>query len=84
MDDININAVCLSDLKVGEIAIVVGFSSEDIPTKLYEIGIVPGAQLLVYKKAPFNGPVCISMGKEECKLALRMNEANVVLVQKVE
>lgn len=83
MDDINKSSIFLSDLKVGDIAVVVGFSSEDIPTKLYEIGIIPGSQLVVYKKAPFNGPVCISMGKEECKLALRMNEANVVLVQKL-
>ena len=81
---IHMDSTFLSDLKTGDHAVILGFSSEEVPTKLYEIGFVPGVELTVYQKAPFNGPICISIGQEECKLALGMNEAHVVLVQKIE
>ena len=74
----------LSELKVGDEATVIGFIDEDIPTKLYEIGIIPGIMIKVFRKAPFNGPICFSIGKDENKMALRKKEAYYVLVDKKE
>ena len=73
--------VYLSDLKVGDEAMIIGFSSEDIPTKLYEIGIVPGIHIKLCGKVPFNGPICFSIGKEDSKLAVRKVEASYVIVE---
>ncbi len=72
----------LSELKVGDEAKVTGFISDDIPTKFYEIGIMPGIHIKVYEKAPFNGPICFTIGNEENKMALRQNEAQSVLVER--
>ncbi len=76
--------LCLSDLKKGDNACILGFVTNEIPVKLYEMGLIPGSKFMVYKKAPFNGPICISVGIEECLIALRANEANIVLVEKIE
>ena len=64
-------------------ATITGFTTEDVPTKLYEIGVIPGTWVKLYKKAPFNGPLCIITGKEEAMLALGKKEADSVLVEKV-
>lgn len=76
--------LCLLDLDKGDHAFIVGFTTNEIPIKLYDMGLIPGSKFMVYKKAPFNGPVCISLGIEECLVALRSNEANIVLVEKSE
>ena len=75
--------LCLSDLKKGDHACIVGFTTTEIPVKLYDMGLIPGSRFIVYKKAPLKGPVCISVGNEECLVALRSDEANIVLVEKV-
>jgi ferrous iron transport protein A len=75
--------LCLSELKKGDQAWIVGFTTTEIPVKLYDMGLIPGSKFIVYKKAPFKGPVCISVGNEECLMALRSNEADIVLVEKV-
>jgi ferrous iron transport protein A len=73
----------LTELKVGDRATITGFATDNIPTKLYEIGILPGTSFMIYRKAPFSGPICISVGKEESKLALRQSEASDVLVEMI-
>ncbi|MBV7440145.1 ferrous iron transport protein A [Weeksellaceae bacterium TAE3-ERU29] len=72
----------LTDLKRGEKAKVSGFTSEDIPAKFFELGIVPGAEIEYKMKAPFSGPVCIALCKNDCMLALRKAEAQCILVNK--
>lgn len=73
----------LSELKMGENARIVGFTTNEIPMKLYDMGVIPDSEICVYKKAPLNGPICISVGKDETLIALRFNEAMVVLVEKI-
>ena len=72
----------LKDLKIGELAEVSGYKSEDIPAKLYEMGFIPGTKLLVKNKAPFGGPICISIHSNKSILALRQNEADKILINK--
>ena len=73
----------LNDLLAGDRGYIAGFSNDEIPIKFYDMGLIPGSEFTVYKKAPFNGPVCIQIGREESLLALRINEAKVVLVEKM-
>ena len=72
----------LADLKKGEKAKILGFSTEDIPAKFLELGIVPGEDVEFRCSAPFNGPICISMCKTSCVLALGKSEASSVLVKR--
>lgn len=72
----------LADLKKGERAKILGFSTEDIPAKFLELGIVPGEDVEFRCSAPFNGPICISLCKTSCVLALGKSEASAVLVKK--
>lgn len=72
----------LAYLKKGERAKILGFSTEDIPAKFLELGIVPGEDVEFRCSAPFNGPICISLCKTSCVLALGKSEASAVLVKK--
>ncbi|AFL97002.1 FeoA family protein [Ornithobacterium rhinotracheale] len=74
----------LADLKKGEKAKITGFTTEDIPAKFLEMGLVPGAEIRYKCSAPFNGPMCIMLCKNKCVLALRKTEAAYVLVNKGE
>lgn len=72
----------LAELKKGEKAKILGFTTEDIPAKFLEIGLVPGEIVEFRCSAPFNGPVCVALCKNRCVLALRKAEATEVLVKK--
>ena len=72
----------LNDLKVGDQAIISGFTSDDVPAKLYEMGFVPGTELEIKSKAPFGGPICISIVNNKSLLALRKTEAGQILIEK--
>ncbi len=77
-----VGELTLKDLKVGELAEVSGYKSDDIPAKFYEMGFIPGTQLQVKNKAPFGGPICISILSNKSILALRRNEAEKILINK--
>ena len=72
----------LKDLKIGELAEIAGYKSDDIPAKFYEMGFIPGTSLQVKNKAPFGGPICISVISNKSVLALRRNEADKILINK--
>ncbi|CAI9428679.1 FeoA domain [Candidatus Ornithobacterium hominis] len=73
----------LSDLKKGEKARIIGFTTDNIPAKLMELGLMPGAEVEYKCAAPFNGPICIKLCQNHCKLALRKSEAQQLLIEKV-
>jgi len=72
----------LKDLKTGEVAEIIGFKDEEVPVKLYEMGFTPGTKLLVKNKAPFGGPICVSIVSNKSVLALRRSEADQILINK--
>lgn len=51
----------------------------DFDSKLMEYGIIPGAEIVVINKAPFNGPIYISIGQQ--KIAIRKEEASFITVK---
>lgn len=70
----------LSELKVGERAVIIQFESSDLELKLMEMGCLPGEEIIVEQKAPLGDPISVRIAGYS--LSLRKNEANQILVQK--
>lgn len=77
-----VKELSLKELNIGEVAEIIGFKNDDIPVKLYEMGFTPGTELLLKNKAPFGGPICISIVSNKSVLALRRSEAEQILINK--
>lgn len=72
----------LFELKIGDTGRISGFESEEVPMKLYELGIIPGAFVSLKKRLPFGGPVCIQLMHSTNLIALRSSEARSILIEK--
>ena len=73
--------ISLSILKPAQKAKVIGFTEENIPTKILEMGIVPGVSVKLKRQAPWNGPLYLEYGKEKSTIMLRKEEANYILIE---
>ncbi len=69
----------LSELAVGQHAVIHSFEKDDIFIKLMEMGCVPGEKVVVEQIAPLGDP--ISIGVSGYHLSLRLNEANSIFVE---
>ena len=70
----------LSDLKVGEKAVVTVVNGEGaVRRRLFDMGITPGAEVYLRKKAPLGDPIEIALRGYE--LTLRKSEAMFVEVK---
>ena len=70
----------LSDLKIGEKAVVTVVNGEGaVRRRLFDMGITPGAEVYLRKKAPLGDPIEIAIRGYE--LTLRKAEANYVEVK---
>ena len=70
----------LSELKVGERAVIIEFESSDLELKLMEMGCLPGEEIIVEQKAPLGDPISVRIAGYS--LSLRKNEANQIVVSK--
>lgn len=68
----------LSELKVGDEAVIDSFEKDDIFIKLMEMGCVPGEKVKVDQVAPLGDPISISVAGYH--LSLRLDEASKILV----
>lgn len=73
----------LSDLKRGEKATISGYDTEEVPVKLYEMGLLPGTSVQVMHIAPFGGPYYISLNNGHYRLALRKKEARCITIDRL-
>lgn len=73
----------LIELIPGGKAIISGYSTEDVPPKILELGLIPGTCVCMKNSAPFNGPICISITENDSNLALRKTIAACILVEPV-
>ena len=69
----------LSELAVGQHAIIHSFEKDDIFIKLMEMGCVPGESVSIEQVAPMGDPISISVAGYH--LSLRLNEANSIFVE---
>lgn len=70
----------LSELKVGERAVISQFESSELEIKLMEMGCLPGEEIVVEQIAPLGDPISVRISGYS--LSLRKNEANQILVSK--
>lgn len=68
----------VASMKPGEMAIIAGFTDNEISAKLMEMGCLPGAAVRFNFTAPFGDPVCISVLGYE--LSLRLEEASTISI----
>lgn len=71
----------IAHLKVGQLAKISGYATEEIPVKLYELGLLPGSKIILKKRLPFGGPLCIQMTENKNLIALRKSEALSLLIE---
>jgi ferrous iron transport protein A len=69
----------LSELSVGQKAVIHSFEKDEIFIKLMEMGCVPGEKVQVEQIAPLGDPISISVAGYH--LSLRLNEANSIFVE---
>lgn len=72
----------LSEIEIGQRAIIKSFEKDDIFIKLMEMGCIPGEVVSVEQVAPFGDPISISVAGYN--LSLRLNEAEQIFVEVVE
>ncbi|MFA7688012.1 MAG: FeoA family protein [Moheibacter sp.] len=71
----------IAHLKAGQLAKISGYATEEIPVKLYELGLLPGSKIILKKRLPFGGPLCIQMTENKNLIALRKSEALSLLIE---
>jgi len=69
----------LSDLKIGEEAIIHSFEKDDIFIKLMEMGCLPGEPVKVVQVAPLGDPISVSVAGYN--LSLRLSEASNIFLE---
>lgn len=72
------NSKFLSDLKIGESAIIERFTDDFLSLKLIEMGCLPGEMITLQHIAPLGCPIAITVSGYV--LSLRRSEAATVLV----
>ena len=68
----------LSELHIGQQAIISGFEKDEIAIKLMEMGLIPGEKIHIEKFAPFGDPISIFVAGYS--LSLRIDEAKNINV----
>ncbi len=65
-------------MKPGETAVILGFTDEQLSTKLLEMGFLPGTVVRFNFSAPFGDPVCVNISGYD--LSLRLDEASTISI----
>ena len=70
----------LNEFNVGESGVVLKITAEGkIKRRLFDMGVTPGTQVYLRKKAPFGDPIEITIRGYE--LTLRLSEAQLVILE---
>ena len=68
----------VAEMRPGELAIISGFTDDQLSVKLMEMGCLPGAAVRFNFTAAFGDPICISVSGYE--LSLRLEEASTISI----
>ena len=72
--------ILLKDFKIGQEGVIVAVGGEGrVRRRLFDMGITPGAEVFLRKKAPLGDPIEITLRGYE--LTLRKSEAACVTVE---
>ena len=70
----------LKDLRPGESGTVTGYSGQDAPVRLMEMGLTPGTEVTVVRLAPLGDPMDLRV--RGYHLSIRKREAAGICVEK--
>lgn len=74
--------ILLSEFKIGEKGVVKTVSGErKLRRRLFDMGITPGAEIMLRKKAPLGDPIEVTLRGYE--LTLRLSEAELVTMETI-
>ena len=69
----------LNSLEPGDIALIIEFTGHGrLPSRLVEMGALPGIKIRMIKKTPFQGPIEVKI--KSYHLSLRWQDAGQILV----
>ena len=68
----------LRDLKPGEQGTISGFTTDDPPGRLLEMGLLPGTKVEIVRLAPFGDPIDLKV--RGYHLSIRRHEADLIQV----
>ncbi len=71
----------IADLKEGEKGVVLDIEHSEIPLKLIEMGCLPGSEITLLQRAPFNDPIRIRLNGSV--IAVRENIAKRITISKI-
>ena len=71
----------LSELKMGQRAVITAFRSQDLELKLMEMGCLPGEEVIIEQVAPLGDPISIKVAGYS--LSLRKSEASEIIVETI-
>ena len=69
----------LDQLTKGELATIETIETDELPLKLIEMGCLPGNEISLIQKAPFNDPLYLKI--DESHLAIRKETAQHIFVR---
>ena len=72
----------LDTLKVGEVATISSVDDKVVPSKFFELGLLPGTKIEIKHKAPFSGPIGLHIHNSNTLVAIRKSEAIHIFVSK--
>ena len=78
---INLNniLITIASLKIGQRAIIKGFSVEVVPLKLLEMGCLPGNEVTLIQAAPYSDPLYLTINGSH--LAIRKEMASKIEIE---
>ena len=69
----------ISDLTIGQKAIIKDFDINNIPLKLLEMGCLPGNMVEIIQIAPFGDPLYLNIN--DSHVAIRLETASIIEVE---
>ena len=69
----------IAALDIGQKAVIKGFSVQEIPLKLLEMGCLPGNEVEIVHQAPFRDPLYINLNGSH--LAIRKETAEKIEIE---
>ncbi len=68
----------LTDIAINQIVKIISFKQKMIAQKLITMGVIPGKEIEILRKAPFNGAYYIRVS--DLYFAIRKEEAQTIII----
>lgn len=69
----------LAQMKRGQSAVIKGYADDNIPSKFYEMGLLPGNQINFVRTSLFRDPIMVNVSGSQ--IAIRKDDAKRIVVE---